>query len=150
MSALRMRVGLGVMVAMLVALSPAGGRAGSTEPELAVTDATTSVEDGVVTVDVLANFEYGNYTRLGYPVEVVISQGPTIARLNLDGTVTVAVGGGAPVSDPSAPGVIAIAPESLTVVLPAVVAAGGSSATLQLEATFDGTTLNSNAVEVTW
>ena len=109
-----------------------------------------AIEDGVVTVEILANFDYGNYTRLGYPIELVLTQGTTEARLHLDGTVTVAVGGGAPVPDPSALGVIAIASESLTAVLPTAIATGGTSATLQIEATFDETTLNSNAIEVTW
>ena len=150
MKTLRTPVRLAIMVTLLLAPPAACLHAGSTEPELAVTDATTSVEDGVITVEVLTNFEYGNYTRLGYPIEVVLTQGTTEARLNLDGTVTVAVGGGAPTPDSGALGVIAIERESLTVVLPGAIATGGTSATLQLEATFDDTTLSSNAVGVAW
>ncbi len=139
-----------LVLTALMLTTVVGARAGSTEPDLALTDATTSLEDGVVTLETLANFDYGNYTRLGYPLELVLTQGGTVARLDLAGTVTVTVGGGAPVPQPGASGVIAIERASIIAVIPVAITAGGTSATLHLEATFDETTLNSNAIEVTW
>ena len=126
-----------------------GALAGSTEPELAIADVTASVDDGVVTLQVVANYDYDNAMRLGYPVAVVVTQGEKRADLFLDGRVTTPTGGGSGLPAPGAPGVVAIAPTRISAVLPPTLA-GAGAATVRLEGTFDGDTLRSNAVEVRW
>lgn len=137
------------------ALTP-GAYAGSSEPKLAIATASASSEDGVVTVEVVGNFDYDNAVRLGYPLSVLVTRGTTMARMLMDGRVGT---GDAwtnldpPSGVPGAPGVIAIGPERLTVVLPPALSAPGV-VTLRLEALFviDGSTtsIRSNAVEVSW
>jgi hypothetical protein len=144
----RVRTALAAAFAVVLCTA-APVRAGSTEPELALADVTASVHAGVVTIEATGNFDLGNYLRLGYPVEVVVTQDSTVARLGLDGSVTLAVGGGPASPLPGAPGIIAIAPGTLTGVLPAAFGTTGSAA-VRLEATFDGTPLASNTVEVQW
>jgi hypothetical protein len=136
------------LLATLV-LVPVRARGGSTEPALAVAAVTSSTNDGTVTLVVTGNYDHQDVVRLGYPVTVVLTSGGTVARLGLDGSVTVAVGGGAPAPVPSAPGVVSIAPDRLTAVVPAALATAGG-ATVRLEADFAGTPLHSNAVEMTW
>jgi hypothetical protein len=127
---------------------PTAAYAGSTEPQFALAAAGTSVHAGVVTIEATGNFDFGNYQRLGYPIELVVTQGATVARLNLDGTVTLAEGGPAtPLS--GAPGIVAITPDTLTGVLPPELGTAGS-ALVRLEATFDGQVLGSNTVPVQW
>ncbi len=133
--------------ALLCAARPAA--AGSTEPELAIADATATADAGVVTLEIRANFEYSEATRLGYPLAVVATQGTSIAQLFLDGRVTLASGGGAPAPLAGAPGVVAITPTQITAVLPPVFTAAGA-ATVRLEAAFGGSPLRSNSVEVQW
>jgi hypothetical protein len=123
--------------------------AGSTEPALAIANVTASTNDGAVTLAVVGNYDHQNVVRLGYPVTIVVTAGTTVARLGLDGSVTVAVGAGSPAPVPGAAGVVGIAPDRLTAVLPpALVAAHAAS--VRLEADYDGTLLRSNAAEVTW
>lgn len=137
-----------VMLALSLA-AVARSDAGSTEPALAIGAVSASTVDGAVTLVVTANYDHMNVVRLGYPVTIVVTAGTTVARLGLDGSVTVAAGGNPPAPVAGAPGVIAIAPEQLTAVLPpALVPAGAAS--VRLEADFEGTTLRSNAVAVTW
>jgi hypothetical protein len=144
------RAGGVVLLAAWLVLAPATPpQAGSTEPELALADVAASVDAGAVTLELLANFDYGNFLRLGYPIEIVVTQAASTARLGLTGGVTLASGGGAPAPVPDAPGVVAIAPSRLTAVLPSDLTAGGS-ASVVLEATFDGATLRSNTVQVQW
>ena len=131
-------------VAALVVAAAARAEAGSTEPSLAIGAVSASTVEGAVSLVVTANYDHMNVVRLGYPVTVVLTAGATVARLGLDGSVTVA---GAPV--PGAPGVIAIAPEQLTVVVPPALVPAGA-ATVQLEAVYEGTTLRSNVLGVTW
>ncbi len=143
----RVRIAALVLAGVLAAVGST--RAGSTEPSLAVATVTASTNDGAVTLVVTANYDHQNVVRLGYPVTIVVTAGTTVARLGLDGSVTVAVGADPPAPVPGAPGVIAIAPERLTAVLPpALVPAGGAS--VRLEADYDGELLRSNAAEVTW
>jgi hypothetical protein len=123
--------------------------AGSTEPSLAIAAVTASINDGAVTLVVTGNYDHVNVVRLGYPVTIVVTQGTTVARLGLDGSVTVAVGANQPAAVPGAPGVVAIAPERLTAVLPPVLVPAGT-ATVRLEANYDHGLLRSNAAEVTW
>ena len=124
------------------------GRAGSTEPSLSIATVTASTNDGAVTIVVLGNYDHQNVVRLGYPVTIVVTAGSTVARLGLDGGVTVAVGANPP-APVAGPGVVAIAPESLTAALPpAVASAGGAS--VRLEADYEGGVLRSNAVGVSW
>ncbi len=123
--------------------------AGSTEPALAIATVTASTDDGVVTIVVTGNYDHQDVVRLGYPVTIVVTAGTTVARLGLDGSVTVAVGANPPAPVPGAPGVVAIAPERLTAVLPPALAAAGS-ASVRLEADYSGDVLRSNAVEVSW
>ena len=123
--------------------------AGSTEPSLAVASVTASTNDGAVTLVVTANYDHQNVVRLGYPVTIVVTAGTTVARLGLDGSVTVAVGAAPPAPVPGAPGVIAIAPERLTAVVPPALVPAGS-ASVRLEADYDGELLRSNAAEVAW
>jgi hypothetical protein len=137
-------------LALLALLNlPRAALAGSTEPELAIADATASVEDGVVTVRVVANYDHGNAVRLGYPLAVVVTQAAERAQLFLDGRVTVGSGAAPPAARPGAPGVIAVAPTRITAVLPPAFAAAGA-ATVRLEAEYEGGVLRSNAVEVGW
>jgi hypothetical protein len=135
--------------ALAVALGAAPAGAGSTEPELALAEVAATVEDGVVTLEVLGNFDHGNFVRLGYPLELVVAAGGAVARLGLDGGVLVAAGGEPAVPLPDAPGVVAIGRERLSAVLPPVLEPAGT-ATVRLEADFDGTRLRSNAVTVRW
>jgi len=138
--------------------------AGSSEPKLAIAE-VSAVQDGdIVTLEVVGNFDYGNYVRLGYPVAIVVTEGTTVARLGLDGSIngetagvpwTSSRGDADPTvpRSPGGPGVIAIAPDRLTAVFPPELIANGV-AVVQLEAnfTFEGTTwlLHSNSVEVSW
>jgi len=107
------------------------------------------VHNGVVTLDVLANYDHANALRLGYPVAVVVVQGALRVELFLDGRTTLSVSGGPAAPVAGARGVIAIAATRITAVLPAVFPTTGS-ATVTLEASFDGTVLRSNAAEVSW
>ena len=139
----------GLVAVSLLLAHVAPSTAGSTEPALGIATVTASTNDGAVTLVVLGNYDHQDVVRLGYPVTIVVTAGTTVARLGLDGSVTVAVGANPPAPVPGAPGVVAIAPDRLTAVLPpALVAAGG--ATIRLEADFDGGVLRSNAVAVTW
>lgn len=144
---LRSAVAALALTAGLVAVPRA--HAGSTEPELAIARAVATVDAGTVTLEVRGNYDYGNVVRLGYPVTIVVTSGNTVARLALDGTVTVAIGGGTPAPVAGAPGVIAIAPDQLTAVLPPVLA-GAGAASVQLEAAYGHDPLRSNRVGVTW
>jgi hypothetical protein len=138
-----------LLLTLCSATITARSEAGSTEPSLAIGAVSASTGDGVVTLVVTGNYDHMNVVRLGYPVTVVVTAGTTVARLGLDGSVTVAAGGNPPAPVAGAPGVIAIAPEQLTAVLPpALVPAGAAS--IRLEADFEGATLRSNAVAVTW
>jgi hypothetical protein len=144
-----MRAAILAVALALPLVAPMAARAGSTEPALAITMATAAVNDGTVTLVVLGNYDHQDVVRLGYPVTIVVTAGTTVARLGLDGTVTVAVGADPPAAVPGAPGVIGIAPDRLAAVLPpALVPAAAAS--VRLEADFDGTTLRSNAAQVTW
>lgn len=134
-------------VAVLTATDPS--HAGSTEPSLALATVIASTNDGAVTLTLTANYDHQNVVRLGYPVTIVVTAGTTVARLGLDGSVTVAVGANPPAPVPGAPGVIAIAPERVTAVLPPALVPAGS-ASVRLEADYDGDLLRSNAVEVAW
>lgn len=144
----RDRTALGAGLVALLCVARAA-LAGSTEPEMAIADATASVESGVVTVQVVANYDHDNAVRLGYPLAIVVTQGIERAQLFLDGRVTVASGGAAPVPLAGAPGVIAFAPTRISAVLPPGFAPAGAAA-VRLEADFDGGTLRSNAVQVVW
>lgn len=130
--------------------------AGSSEPKLAIAEAAASIEADIVTVEIVGNFDFDNAVRLGYPLSVVATQGATTARLLFDGRVGTSDSWTdlSPPSDvPGAPGVLAIGPERLTLVLPPVFAASIPVA-LRLEALFviEGatTSIRSNAVEVVW
>jgi hypothetical protein len=147
MRALRTSV-LAIAVGLLAGVA-AAAHAGSTEPALGIATVTPSTNEGAVTIVVLGNYDHQNVVRMGYPVTIVVTAGATVARLGLDGSVTVAVGANPPAPVAGAPGVVAIAPESLTAVLPPAVAAAGS-ASVRLEAEEGGTTLRSNTVEVAW
>ena len=87
--------------------------------------------------------------RLGYPLAVVLTQGTTVTRLFLDGTVTTTVGAGAPTTLTGEPGVVAMGPTRITAVLPAGDTAAGNAA-LRLEATFGDKALHSNTVSLQW
>jgi hypothetical protein len=140
------------MLAVALALplaAPMPVRAGSTEPALAITTATAAVNDGAVTLVVIGNYDHQDVVRLGYPVTIVVTAGETVARLGLDGTVTVAVGADPPVAVPGAQGVVGIAPDRLTAVLPPALVAA-SAASVRLEADFHGAHLRSNAAPVAW
>ena len=123
--------------------------AGSTEPELAIADTSATVDSGVVTLEVFGSFDYADAIRLGYPLAIVVTQNDTVARLSLDGTVTVATGPNPPAPVPSARGVVAIAPQRLSAALPPEFTAGGQAA-VRLEATYEGNPLRSNSVPVQW
>lgn len=144
-----LRATIFALVVVAVLALPTAARAGSTEPALAITTATASTDDGTVTLIVVGNYDHQDVVRLGYPVTIVVTAGSTVARLGLDGTVTVAVGANPPAPVPGAPGVIGIAPDRLTAVLPAAVLPAGN-ASVRLEASFDGSVLRSNAAQVTW
>lgn len=144
----RPRFALLLFVALLVAPAAPSG-AGSTEPSLAIASVSASSNEGAVTLVVIGNYDHQNVVRLGYPVTLVVTTGGTVARLGLDGSVTVAVGTDPPAPVPGAPGVIGIAPDRLTAVLPPALVPAGA-ATVRLEADYDATLLRSNAVEVTW
>lgn len=148
------RIAAGLMIGMLFVASAA--HAGSSEPKLAIANASASSDGGVVSVEILGNFDYDNAVRLGYPLSILVTQGATMARLLFDGRVGTGdawTNLSPPADVPGAPGVIAIGPERLTVVLPPSFTAG-SPATLRLEALFviEGatTSIRSNAVEVAW
>jgi hypothetical protein len=148
------RRALVLLAALALVAAPRPARAGSTEPALAIATVTAATNDGVVTLLVLANYDHQDVVRLGYPVTIVVAgaspSGTTaVARLGLDGTVTVAVGADPAAPVPGAPGVIGIAPDRLIAVLPPALVAAGA-ATVRLEADFDGNLLRSNAVGVTW
>ena len=130
-------------------LAPTTSRAGSTEPALAITTVSSSTNDGTVTLVVIGNYDHQDVVRLGYPVTIVVTAGTTVARLGLDGTVTVAVGANPPATVPGAPGVVGIAPDRLTAVLPSALVPAGA-ASIRLEADYDGNLLRSNAAQVTW
>ena len=140
---------LSVVAALAVVMTALPVQAGSTEPALALANVTASTNDGAVTLVVVGNYDHQDVVRLGYPVTVVVTAGGTVARLGLDGSVTVAVGAGPPAPVPGAPGVIGIAPDRLTAVLPPALASA-QAASVRLEADFGGTLLRSNAAEVTW
>ena len=140
-------IGLVAMGLLLARVAPS--MAGSTEPSLAIASVTASTDDGVVSLIVTGNYDHQDVVRLGYPVTVVVAAGTTVARLGLDGSVTVAVGANPPAPVPGAPGVVAIAPERLTALLPPALVAAGS-ASVRLEADYSGDVLRSNTVEVTW
>jgi hypothetical protein len=143
------RLLLVLALAALVVMPARASRAGSTEPALAIAAVTASTNDGVVTLVVTGNYDHMNVVRLGYPVTIIVTAGGTVARLGLDGSVTVAVGADPPTAVPGAPGVVGIAPDHLTAVVPPALVAVGA-ATVRLEADFEGTLLRSNAAGVTW
>jgi len=144
----RTRAFLGMLLLTSLVVA-ARSEAGSTEPSLAIAAVTASTNDGAVTLVVTGNYDHANVVRLGYPVTIVVSTGTTVARLGLDGSVTVALGANPPAPVPGAPGVVAIAPERLTAMLPPALVSAGT-AMVRLEADYDGTLLRSNAAEVTW
>ena len=137
------------LLAGLVLVPAVRSHAGSTEPSLAIAAVTASLDDGAVTLVVTGNYDHVDVVRLGYPVTIVVTAGSTVARLGLDGSVTVALGANPPAPVPGALGVVAIAPERLTAVLPPALVPAGT-ATVRLEADYDGGLLRSNAAEVTW
>jgi len=138
-----------MLLAAVALAAPRASLAGSTEPALSIASVVASSNDGVATLEVRGNYDHQDVVRLGYPVTIVVTAGTTVARLGLDGTVTVAVGADPAAPVPGAPGVVGIAPDHLTAVLPPALA-GAGAATVRLEAVFEGTLLRSNAVEVTW
>jgi hypothetical protein len=138
-----------LLVACSVLTATPRSDAGSTEPSLAIATVTASTNDGAVTLVVTGNYDHMNVIRLGYPVTIVVTAGTVVARLGLDGSVTVAVDANPPAPVPGAPGVVAIAPDHLTAVLPPALVSAGV-ATVRLEADYDGGLLRSNAAEVTW
>ena len=140
---------LGIVAALVVLLAGAAAQAGSTEPDLAIADASASLHAGVVTLEVVANYDHSNALRLGYPVALVVLQGARRAELFLDGRTTLSLNAGPPLPVSGARGVISIAPTRIAAVLPAGFDIPGT-ATVSLEATFDGDTLHSNAVQVAW
>ena len=140
---------IAVLVGAMAVLAPQASRAGSTEPALSIASVVASSNDGTVTVVVSGNYDHQDVVRLGYPLTIVVTAGTTVARLGVDGSVTVAVGIDPPASVPGAPGVVAIAPDRLTAVLPPALAAA-TAASVRLEAEFEGTLLRSNTVQVTW
>lgn len=143
------RAALRAVALALSVVAPVAAHAGSTEPALAITTVTSSANDGTVTLVVVANYDHQDVVRLGYPITIVVTAGTTVARLGLDGSVTVADGANPPAAVPGAPGVIGIAPDRLTAVVPpALVPAGAAS--VRLEADFDHGVLRSNAAQVTW
>jgi len=141
--------GRAAVVALAVLLAGTAAQAGSTEPDLAIAGASATVHDGVITLDVVANYDSANALRLGYPIAVVVVQDTRRAELFLDGRTTLSVNNGPAMPVTGARGVISIAPTHLAAVLPQGFAVPGN-ATVSLEATFDGTTLHSNAVQVSW
>ena len=151
------RAAAALIVAVLATAALARlAHAGSSEPKLAIATATASVEQGVVTIEIVGNFDYDNAVRLGYPLSVLVTRGATIARMLIDGRVgnsDVWTNLKDPTGIPGAPGVVAMGPERLTVVLPPELCTPGI-VTLRLEALFviDGSTtsIRSNAVEVAW
>ena len=144
------RASVAILLLVGLALTAAArSEAGSTEPTLAIADVTASTDDGAVTLVVTGNYDHVDVVRLGYPVTIVVTAGSTVARLGLDGSVTVAVGADPPAPVPGAPGVVAIAPDHLTAVLPPALVPAGT-ATVRLEADYDGGLLRSNAAGVTW
>ena len=140
---------LALLVGAMAVLAPQASRAGSTEPALSIASVVASSNDGTVTVVVSGNYDHQDVVRLGYPLTIVVTAGTTVARLGVDGSVTVTVGIDPPASVPGAPGIVAIAPDRLTAVLPPALAAA-TAASVRLEAEFEGTLLRSNTVQVTW
>jgi len=138
-----------LLVGAMAVLAPQASRAGSTEPALSIASVVASSNDGTVTVVVSGNYDHQDVVRLGYPLTIVVTAGTTVARLGVDGSVTVTVGIDPPASVPGAPGIVAIAPDRLTAVLPPALAAA-TAASVRLEAEFEGTLLRSNTVQVTW
>ncbi len=141
-----------LLAALLVAavLAPAASsRGGSTEPALAIASVTASTNDGTVSLVVVGNYDHQDVVRLGYPVTIVVTADGAVARLGLDGDATVALGVNPPAPVLGAPGVIGIAPDRLTAVLPAALVPAGA-ATVRLEAELEGKLLRSNAVGVAW
>jgi hypothetical protein len=138
-----------MLLAAVALAAPYASRAGSTEPALSIASVVASSNDGVVTLEVRGNYDHQDVVRLGYPVTIVVTAGTAVARLGLDGAVTLAVGADPSAPVPGAPGVVGIAPDHLTAVLPPALA-GAGAATVRLEAIFEGTLLRSNVVEVTW
>ena len=139
-------LGMLLLTSLVVAVR---SEAGSTEPSLAIAAVRASTNDGAVTLVVTGNYDHANVVRLGYPVTIVVSTGTTVARLDLDGSVTVALGANPPALVPGALGVVAIAPERLTAMLPPALVSAGT-AMVRLEADYDGQLLRSNTAEVTW
>ena len=84
------------LVVGLLLTSPVPSEAGSTEPSLAIAAVTASTNEGAVTLIIVGNYDHMNVVRLGYPVTIVVTAGTTVARLGLDGSVTVAVGANPP------------------------------------------------------
>lgn len=138
-----------VLVALSVVAGAPSSHAGSTEPALAIANVTASTNDGAVTLVVVGNYDHQNVVRLGYPVTIVVTAGSTVARLGLDGSVSVAVGAAPPAAVPGAPGVIGIAPDRLTAALPPALVSA-HTASVRLEADYGRTLLRSNAAEVAW
>jgi hypothetical protein len=136
-----------LLAAVLVIALPAYARAGSTEPALAIAAAAATLDGTTLTLDVTANYDYGDVVRLGYPLAVVVTAGTTVTRLYADGSATVANGGGPPQPLAGVPGVVGLEPTRIQAALPAP---AGTTASLRLEAAFDGKTLQSNAVAITW
>ncbi len=143
---LRLWTHLSLLLGFLLPCSVAV-QAAYTEPRLALLRVTPyRSTSGSVSLKLEGSFSFADAVQLALPLTVTITQGQLRARFDLAGNVFTSVAGGA--EEPAAgPGVIAIAPRALTLILPAGFSAGTAAA--QVTASYEGEPIASNRLSFT-
>jgi hypothetical protein len=121
--------------------------AGGGSPQLALVRATAYASStATTTLEIEGSFNFEDTVQLPLPVDVIVTQGDRSVRFDLAGHVFTSVGG-APEQPAPGPGVIAIKPNKILLVLPS--GFGSGAATVQLVAQYKGDTFSSNTLEFT-
>ena len=143
------RAGTALALAVLAGLAPvvdlalaAGG-----SPQLALVSATPYRSSaGTISLDIEGSFNFEDTVQLPLPVDVIVAQGDRSERFDLAGNVFASIAGG-PEQPDAGPGVIAVKPREILLVLPSGFGAG--AATVQIVARYKDETFTSNALGFT-
>jgi hypothetical protein len=136
------RLWAAALAAMIIGSAIAPAHAAFTEPRLALMRATPfRSASGKTSLKLEGSFSFADAVQLGVPVSILVTQGQTTARFDLNGGVFTSVNGG-PEQAAGGPGVIEFAPRSITVALPQ--GFGTGPATAQMIATYEGKPVASN------
>jgi hypothetical protein len=134
--------GWSVLLATLLIFASTMSQAAYTEPRLALLRVTPyRSTTGTITLKIEGSLSFADAVQLALPLSVSITQGSLSARFDLAGNVFTSTAGGAEQAA-AGPGVIAIAPRAITLVLPPGFTTGAASA--QVTANYDGKLISSN------